>query len=349
MNNKSTPASLGYRMPAEWEPHSATWLSWPHNPDTWPGQEMSAIEEVYISMVSAISLGEMVNLLVNDTETAKYVASRLQQAGLTLNSVQVHIIPTNDAWMRDYGPNFLVRSASNDPVAFNNWHFNSWGGKYPWDKDNRVGSSIAELLGIPVFQPGIILEGGAIECNGQGICITTEQCLLNKNRNPGLGRKEMERYLRDFLNVQNVIWCQGEMEGDDTDGHIDNLLRFVNNNTVLCAWEEDPLDPNHKCLKENYAILKAATDLNGKPLNVVRLPMPGYIGDGDTRLPASYANFYIGNRAVILPTYNHPNDVSSRETLQKYFHNRNVVCIPSETFIWGLGGIHCVTQQQPKE
>lgn len=339
---------MGYRMPAEWEPHSATWLSWPHNPNTWPGQDMSEVEEVYVAMIRALDLGEIVNLLVNDNETAKYVSARLRQAGVTLNRVHIYLIPTNDAWMRDYGPNFLVRSAPDDRLAFNNWHFNSWGGKYQWDKDNRVGTSISELLKVPVFRPGIILEGGAIECNGQGICITTEQCLLNKNRNPGLGRKEMERYLRDYLNVQNVIWCQGEMEGDDTDGHIDNLVRFVNNDTVLCAWEEDPQDPNHKSLKENYTILKTATDRNGRPLNVVRLPMPGYIGEKDTRLPASYANFYIGNKVVMLPTYNHAHDVTARDLLQKYFPTREVVCIPCETFIWGLGGIHCVTQQQPR-
>lgn len=335
-------------MPAEWEPHAGTWLSWPHNPNTWPGQDMALVEAVYIEIIRALHTGEKVNLLVNSAEVSVSVTARLKQAGVSLEAVRMHVIPTNDAWIRDYGPNFLVRSNPGNPLAFNKWHFNSWGGKYQWDRDEKVGLTLADQLGMPVFHPGIILEGGAIDCNGQGVCLTTEQCLLNKNRNPDLGRGDMERYLEDYLGVRKVIWCQGEMEGDDTDGHIDNLVRFVNSNTVLTAWEDDPQDPNHKCLKENHEILKAATDQDGKPLNVVRLPMPGYVVDEDTRLPASYANFYIGNKVVVLPVYGQPNDETAKTLLQKYFPTRKVVCIPSNTFIWGLGGIHCVTQQQPK-
>jgi agmatine deiminase len=347
MKTKTTPVALGYRMPAEWEPHSATWLSWPHNSNTWPGQNMAHVEAVYIDIIRALHTGETVNLLVNSAEISDSVASRLSQAGVSLDAVRIHVIPTNDAWIRDYGPNFIVRPGVDKPIAFNKWHFNSWGGKYKWDKDEQVGLTIADRLDMPVFHLDIILEGGAIECNGQGVCITTEQCLFNKNRNPNLGREDMEHYLKDYLGVRKVIWCQGEIEGDDTDGHIDNLMRFVSPNTILTAWEDDPQDPNHKCLKENLETLKAATDQDGKAFNVVRLPMPGYVLGNKSRLPASYANFYIGNQVVLLPVYGHPNDETARSIVQKHFPTRKVVCIPSQTFIWGLGGIHCVTQQQP--
>lgn len=346
MTNKITPASLGYRMPAEWEPHSATWLSWPHNSKTWPGQDMAKVQEVHIAMMKGLHLGEKVNLLVNDQKTFDYVSGKLLETGIS--GIYIHIFPTNDVWIRDYGPNFLVGSSPTDNVALNKWGFNAWGGKYLWDKDVQVGHTIAKYLGMTVFSPGIILEGGAIECNGQGVCITTEQCMLNKNRNPELSRKDIEQYLKDYLGVRQIIWCQGDVVGDDTDGHIDNLVRFVNADTVLCAWEGDPQDHNHKCLKENYEILKSAKDQNGKPFNVVRLPMPGYVGDSVKRLPASYANFYIGNKAVILPVYDMPNDKIALSLLQKFFPDREIVCVPSRTFIWGLGGIHCVTQQQPK-
>ncbi len=347
MTETALPASLNFRMPAEWEPQSAVWLSWPHNPNTWPGQDMAAVESVYVAMIRALHSGQTVNLLVNDRLAAERVSQTLDRAFVKPDRVRLHIIPTNDAWIRDYGPNFIVRPSGQDRIAFNKWLFNSWGGKYDWKNDNQVGDTLAETLGLPVFHPGIILEGGAIEVNGRGTCITTEQCLLNKNRNGGMTREQMEKYLRDYLGARNIIWCQGEMEGDDTDGHIDNLVRFVNPDTVLCASEEDPRDPNRKCLEENYKILTNAKTQDGKPLNVVRLPMPGYVGDGETRLPASYANFYIGNKTVLLPTYGQQNDRTALYLLKKFFPGREIAGIPCRTFIWGLGGIHCVTQQQP--
>ncbi|MDH5761777.1 MAG: agmatine deiminase family protein [Nitrospinota bacterium] len=337
-------------MPAEWEPHSATWLSWPHNPATWPGQDMSKIEAVYIQMINALSKGEKVHLLVNHESAALKLNKFIKNNPVNFQNITIHFIPTNDAWMRDYGPNFLVRetTSGNREVAANLWKFNSWGEKYSWDMDIRVSRTITNLLEIEAFEPGIILEGGAIEVNGQGICITTEQCLLNPNRNNALGKTDMESYLRHYLGVEDVIWCQGNIEGDDTDGHIDNLVRFVNPNTVLCSWVDDSSDPNHACLKENLKILESYRDTNGKPLNIVRLPMPGRIEGDKERLPASYANFYIGNRAILLPTYNHSNDDVARYILKRFFADREIVGIPCETFIWGLGAIHCVTQQQPR-
>ena len=336
-------------MPAEWEPHSATWLTWPHNPETWPGQDMAKIEDVYVQMIKALAKGEKIHLLVNRESDAFRLNKLVKSSTPTNENITIYYITTNDAWIRDYGPNFLVRETSSGKreVSANLWTFDSWGGKYEWDLDNRVGATIMDLAGIPRFEPGIVLEGGAIEVNGRGLCITTEQCLLNPNRNGGLEKAEMESYLKRYLGIREIIWCQGNIEGDDTDGHIDNLVRFVQPETVLCAWEEDTTDPNHVCLQENLKILESFRDESGKPLNVLKLPMPGRITGDEGRLPASYANFYIGNRAVLLPTYNHPNDAVAESLLKRFFSDREIVGIPCERFVWGLGAIHCVTQQQP--
>jgi agmatine deiminase len=349
MKPDSYPADLGFRMPAEWEPHSATWLTWPHNPETWPGQDMSKIEAVYIQMIGALAKGEKVHLLMNRESDAYQLNKLIKNSPLNIENIKLHLIPTNDAWIRDYGPNFLIRETASGKrdVAANLWKFDSWGGKYEWDLDDRVGNSIMDLLEITRFEPGIVLEGGAVEVNGQGLCITTEQCLLNPNRNGGLEKTEMESYLKRYLGIREIIWCQGNIEGDDTNGHIDNLVRFVNTDTVLCAWEEDTTDPNHACLKENLETLESFRDANGKSLNVVTLPMPGRIAGDEGRLPASYANFYIGNRTVLLPTYNHRNDTVAESLLKRFFPDREIVKIPCETFVWGLGAIHCVTKQQP--
>jgi len=306
MTTDSYPADLGYRMPAEWEPHSATWLTWPHNLETWPGQDMAKIEAVYVQIIKALARGEKVHLLVNRESDAFRLNKLIKSSTLNNRNIIIYSIPNNDAWIRDYGPNFLVRKTSS--------------GKQ---------------------------EVAAIEVNGQGLCITTEECLLNPNRNGGLEKTEMESYLKRYLGVREVIWCKGNLEGDDTDGHIDNLVRFVSPDTVLCAWEKNTSDPNHGCLQENLEILEAYRDANGKPLNVLKLPMPGRINTNEGRLPASYANFYIGNRAVLLPTYNHRNDDAVESLLGRIFKDREIVKIPCETFIWGLGAIHCVTQQQP--
>jgi agmatine deiminase len=349
MNPDSYPADLGFRMPAEWEPHSATWLTWPHNPETWLGQDMAKIEAVYVQMIKTLAKGEKVHLLMNRESDAFRLNKLINNSPLNNENIIIYSIRTNDAWIRDYGPNFLVRDMSSGKreVSANLWKFDSWGGKYEWDLDDRVGATIMDLLGIARFEPGIVLEGGAIEVNGRGLCITTEQCLLNPNRNGGLEKAKMESYLKRYLGVREIIWCQGNIEGDDTDGHIDNLVRFVNPNTVLCAWEKDTTDPNHVCLQENLKILESFRDADNKPLNVIKLPMPGRIDSDGGRLPASYANFYISNRAVLLPTYNHRNDAVAKSILKPLFPDREIVGISCETFVWGLGAIHCVTQQQP--
>jgi agmatine deiminase len=350
MTADSYPTDLGFHMPAEWEPHSATWLTWPHNLETWPGQDMTKVEAVYIQMIKALTKREKVNLLLSREADAFKLNKLIKNSPLNTENIIIHYIPTNDSWIRDYGPNFLVRETSSGKreVSANLWKFNSWGGKYEWDLDDRVGGAIMDQLGITRFEPGIVLEGGAVEVNGQGLCITTEQCLLNPNRNGGLEKAEMESYLKRYLGVRDIIWCQGNIEGDDTDGHIDNLVRFVNRDTVLCAWENNTTDPNHACLKENLKILESFRDANGKPLNIIKLPMPGRIDTAEGRLPASYANFYIGNKAILLPTYNHRNDAFVESLVKPFFPDREIVKIPCETFVWGLGAIHCVTQQQPK-
>ncbi|MFQ5672302.1 MAG: agmatine/peptidylarginine deiminase [Nitrospinales bacterium] len=340
-----TPAALGYRMPAEWEPHSATWLTWPHDRDYWP--DMRAMESLYVAMIDALAEGESIHLLVNDNTLAQSVVEKLSRENR--DRVELHLVPTNDIWIRDYGPNFLSADAGGGrkKLACNRWLFNAWGGKYDMRDDARAARILAGRAGWPTFQPDMVLEGGAIEVNGKGTCLTTEQCLLNPNRNTGLTREQVERRLSDFLGVRKIIWCKGGIRGDDTDGHIDNLARFVNSNTVLCAWEEDEADANYANLKENCEILCRAEDQDGNPLNVVRLPMPGYVGDGQTRWPASYANFYIGNRAVLVPIYNHANDRAAMDLIGGFFPDRRVVGIPARTLITGQGGIHCITQQQP--
>ncbi|MEE9259157.1 MAG: agmatine deiminase family protein, partial [Nitrospinaceae bacterium] len=335
-------------MPAEWEPHTATWLTWPHNRETWPKQDMAQVKSAYVAMVRALSTGETVNILVNNDSEKERIAEKLLNAAITADSIELHIIPTDDSWIRDYGPNFLVRETpAGREAALNKWKFDSWGGKYEWEQDNRAGSEIAGLVECPRFDPGIVLEGGAVEVNGVGTCLTTESCLLNKNRNGGLGRDEMESYLKNYLGVRKIVWLNGSLEGDDTDGHIDNLARFVNPSTILCAYEENAKDRNFSGLKNNLELLESATDQDGNVFDVVRLPMPGYVGSKSERLPASYANFYIGNRAVLLPTFGHPNDTRAHELLQNFFPEREIIGIPSQVLVWGLGSVHCLTQQEP--
>ena len=335
-------------MPAEWEPHSGTWLSWPHNGETWPASVLPEVEKTYLAMIRALASGEIVHVLVNDEPSRQKVEKHLHASNIPAKGVKLHIIPNNDAWIRDYGPNFLVRENSGErDIGLNKWGFDSWGGKYDWKLDNEAGNIIARTLKVSAFEPGIVLEGGAIEPNGKGTCLTTEQCLLNKNRNGGLSREVMETYLKNYLGVTKIVWLKGGIRGDDTDGHIDNLARFVNPTTILCAYEDDPSDPNHKELKGNYDSLLSATDQDGNPFTVLKLPMPGVVKPFSTRLPASYANFYIGNRAVLLPVYGHPNDEKAKALLQKFFPDREIIAIACNHLVVGLGSIHCVTQQQP--
>lgn len=330
----------GVRTPAEWEMHSGTWLVWPHNLDTWPNS-LGEVEQIYVKMVEIISGNEQVNILVNDQEAKNHVLDKLKPLS---ENVFTFLVETYDSWIRDYGPIFVV---NNDELAAIDWKFNAWGGKYePWPLDDDVPTHIASILNVPVYQPGIVLEGGSIDVNGLGTCLTTESCLLNPNRNPQLKKEEIEDHLKNYLGLSHIIWLKGGIHGDDTDGHIDGIARFVNANTIVCCLEEDSNDENYAILMENYTRLLNATDLDGKRLNIVPLPMPARV-DGDNRLPASYANFYITNDSVLVPTFNDPNDKRTLRILQGLFPKKDVVGIYSKALVEGFGAFHCLTQQQP--
>jgi agmatine deiminase len=343
-----TPAALGYRMPAEWETHSATWLAWPHNRDTWPHQ-LEQVQDVYVQIMAALQGQEIVELFVNDAASAAQVSQILMARGLRLDTIRVLQHPTVDAWLRDSGPTFVTRLRHAAPsLAVVDWGFTAWGGKYPdMLADDALPRYIAERLHLPRFRPGIALEGGAIDVNGRGTCLTTEQCLLHANRNPHLQRRDLEGYLRDYLGTPQVIWLGEGIAGDDTDGHVDDLARFVNPTTVVCVMTDDPQDVNYAILQDNYRRLQAATDQDGRPLQVVLLPMPAPVLADSAPLPASYANFYIANGVVLVPTYNCPQDQIALAKLQALFPSRRVIGIPCMPLVWGFGAIHCITQQQP--
>lgn len=335
-------------MPAEWAPHRATWLAWPHNRETWPTQ-LDEVREVWLQMIRELCAVEQVCLLVNDEKDRREAAQRLKQGGAALDRVSLLRIPTVDVWMRDYGPTFVTRARAEDPLAFNDWVFNGWGGKYEESfDDDRVAKEIAALLRVPVFEHPVALEGGSIEVNGAGTCLTTEQCLLNKNRNPQLSRGEIEELLNDSLGVSRVIWLGDGVAGDDTDGHIDDIARFVAPTTVVCALEADPSDENYQPLLENYRRLQNATDQDGNKFTVVPLPCPAPVYDQGSRLPASYANFYIANNLVLVPVFDDPNDRKALDILQELFPSRKVVGLSCRAVVAGLGALHCVTQQEPK-
>jgi len=345
--NGETPRSLGYSMPAEWVRHRATWLSWPHNLETWPTQ-LEKVRSVWVQMIQALARNEQVCLLINDEQTQRDVTARLKDARVALENVSIFQIPTVDVWMRDYGPTFVKRDAQADRLAFDDWIFNGWGGKYKaYEEDDQVAKEIASLLRIPVFAHPIVLEGGSIEVNGRGTCLTTEQCLLNKNRNPHLGREEIQGFLKDALGLSEVVWLGEGIAGDDTDGHIDDIARFVNATTVVCVLEKNASDENYTPLQENYERLKSARDQDGNRLTIVPLPSPDPVYYEGVRLPASYANFYIANDVVLAPIFDDPHDHVALGILQDLFPGRKVEGLRCVEVVAGLGAIHCVTQQEP--
>jgi len=339
-----TPQALGYRMPAEWEPHDAVWLAWPHDRETFP--DLAAVERAYVEIIAALRGSETVDLLVTDEKMQVRVKAMLEEEGVDTGDVRFHVADYADVWFRDYGPTFLVDRKTGN-LAMVNWTFNAWGEKYPeLMGDTRVPLLMNREMGLPLFTPGIVLEGGSIEVNGCGTVITTEACLLNPNRNPHLSREEVEAYLEAYLGAGHVIWLKHGIAGDDTDGHIDDIVRFVDERTVLCAVEENEDDENYAVLQENLAVLQSSTDQDGNPLRVVPLPMPGRVG-GAKRLPASYANFYIGNTVVLVPVFGHPNDEVAITRVQGFFPDREVIGVDCTEVVEGLGAIHCISQQQP--
>lgn len=335
-------------MPAEWEHHEATWLSWPHNEETWPGR-LPAVEEVYLQMLEGLLPGEKVNLLVNDEKERDHVQRLVSKRGISVQNLVFHLIRTVDAWMRDYSPQFVCRTqGGRREVAALKWGFNAWGGKYAsLAEDDRAGELIAPLLPMPVYRPGLIMEGGSLDTNGRGTLLTTEQCLLHPNRNPQFSREQIEEKLRDFLGFTHFIWLGKGIEGDDTDGHIDDITRFVNPATVVTALETNSADPNSKILDENLKRLKASAGQDGEPLNIIPVPMPDPVSGPGGRMPASYLNFYIANQTVLVPVFGSTKDEAAMKILSEIFPKRRVIGIRSEILVQGLGAIHCITHEQP--
>jgi len=336
-------------MPAESEPHAGTWLTWPR-PDgiSFPDRYF-AVPPVYAKFIQQLVAVEEVNVNVWDAEMESWVREVLAQNHVSLERVVFHHFPAYEPWCRDHGPIFLVRESKGvRDRAVVDWAYNAWGGKYPpFDLDDAIPQHVAHLRQLPFFAPGVVLEGGAIDVNGCGTLLTTESCLLNPNRNPHLTKEQIEQGLRDYLGVTNILWLGEGIVGDDTDGHVDDVARFVDRSTIVTAVEADPADANYQVLQDNLRRLRGMRDQDGNLFRLVQLPMPSAVEYQGQRLPASYANFYIANGIVIVPTYRDPNDSEALATLRRVFPERRVIGIDSTDLIWGLGSFHCISQQEP--
>jgi agmatine deiminase len=338
-------------MPAEWEPHAATWLAWPHRESDWPGK-LPAIPWVYAEIVKAVAARERVNLVVPDATSGSAALGVLARSGADVANVTCWELPTDRSWVRDSGPIFVVDDRGGRAVL--DWHFNAWA-KYPdWTRDDLLPKYVADAHRLPRWQPRcrdwrVVLEGGSIDVNGRGVLLTTEECLLSttQQRNPPMDRADYERVFADYLGVRKTIWLGRGVAGDDTHGHVDDLARFVSPTTVVTVVEENPSDENYGPLRENLERLEASTDADGRRLEVVRLPMPRPVAFDGVRLPASYANFYVANGVVIVPTFNDPADRRALGILADLFPGREVVGIHCVDLVWGLGTLHCMTQQEP--
>jgi agmatine deiminase len=343
-----TPASLGYSFPPEWHPHTATWFSWPRPEGISFPAKYHTIPENLARIMNEIQSREQVHINVPNENWEYIVRGQLKEHGCPVRNLFFHHIKTNESWCRDHGPAFVVNKKGKGAIV--DWGFNAWGGKYPpYDDDDHVPTRIAEEMKLPVFYPKIVMEGGSVEFNGAGTVMATAQCLLNKNRNPKLNKSQIEQYLKDYYGQKHVLWLGEGIDGDDTDGHIDDLARFINPTTIVTTVEEDPKDVNYKILQDNLKRLQKSNDQDGRPFNLVTIPMPGVVEHDGQRLPATYANFYFVNGACLVPTYRHKkNDRIALETLQKHLPKHKVIGIDCVELIWGLGSIHCLTQQQPK-
>ena len=359
-----TPRELGYRMPAEWEPHEATWIAWPHNPEDWPGK-FQPIPWVYAEIVGQLAQVEDVHILVDDAASETRARGILKRTGANLTRIYFHPWPTDRVWTRDSGPIFVRKGVprgakpGKDTVAVTNWKFNAWAKYSDWHLDDKIPQRVAKLLGLPQWTPvvhtaagprRVVLEGGSIDVNGAGTLITTEECLLSEvqQRNPGVSREQLERVFHDYLGIDQVLWMNRGIAGDDTHGHVDDITRFAGPNTIVTAGEPNRKDENHLPLAENLDRLKSARNLRGKPFVIIELPMPPPIVFQGQRLPASYANFYIANGLVLVPTMNRSTDRTALNILADAFPSHEVVGIYCGDLIWGLGALHCMTQQQPK-
>ena len=335
-----TPRELGFRMPAEWEPHAATWMSWPADNDLWFGH-LDGVRQEFAGLVRTIARFEAVHLLVRDAESEGDARARLSGADVTY-----HRLPLDDVWLRDNGPMFVRRG---DDLAFVNWRFNSWGGKFNWEHDDRVPEYVAQVLGAAHWDRPEVLEGGGLEVNGLGVGLTTRSCFLTDTRNPGLTEEGYASLLRETLGISSLLWLDGGLENDHTDGHIDTITRFTDERTIVTSVESNPEDPNHAVMRRNLDALRQMTDQDGQPFRIVELPLPASRLEGaEGRLPPTYANFYIGNGFVVVPLYGDPNDARALDILQPLFPGREVIGLPGREIIEGGGSFHCVTQQQPQ-
>ncbi|NDE77938.1 MAG: agmatine deiminase family protein [Chitinophagaceae bacterium] len=345
--DRPTPREQGYYFPAEFAPHVATWLSWPHKEASWPGK-IHSIFPSYAQFIKELVKGEEVKINVVNTAMQQFATQTLEKAGVDLSRVKFFLHPTNDAWCRDHGPAFLINPSAAQPKAIVDWGYNAWGDKYPpYDLDDVIPTLIARHYNYPVYYPGIVMEGGSVEFNGAGTVLTSTACLLNPNRNPHLNQAQIEEYLRAYYGVEQVLWVDEGIVGDDTDGHIDDTVRFVNEDTVLTVIETNRSDENYSLLQHNLKQLKSMRLANGKQLNIVEIPMPEPLSYEGQRLPCSYANFYIANQSVIVPVFNSKNDDKALQLIEECFPGRQVIGIDSTDIIWGLGSFHCLSQQEP--
>ena len=348
LNLIKTPKELNYRFPAEWEKHRATWLSWPHKEESWPGK-IEKIYPIYAQFIKLLSEGELVCINVNNEKMKSQAIQYLDKQNVDISKIKIFIHPTNDAWCRDHGPSFLINPNAENKKIIIDWNYNAWGNKYPpYDLDDIIPTLIGEEFNIPVYRPDIVMEGGSVDFNGKGTLLTTTSCLLNPNRNPNLNQADIEKYLIDYYCVDNILWLNDGITGDDTDGHIDDITRFVNNNTVVTVVEHNKSDENYNILKENVELLDKMKLENGEKINIIEIPMPSPVIYDGQRLPASYANFYIGNAVVVVPTFRDKNDDKALSILQNCFSDRKVIGLDSTDIIWGLGSFHCLSQQEPE-
>ncbi|RVU26947.1 agmatine deiminase family protein [Sandaracinomonas limnophila] len=340
-------ANKKFYFPAEWHPHKATWITFPHNDHSWQGDKLQGMYPEYFALIREISKGEKVCINVNSEELEIFIQSQLTKYEIDANQIIFHRHKTNDAWCRDHGPAFLIDRENKEKLIVD-WGYNAWGGKYPpYNDDNDLPNAIAQFLKLPSVSPGIVMEGGSVEFNGKGTVLTSRSCLLNPNRNPHLNQAQIEQYLKDFYGVEQVLWVSDGIVGDDTDGHIDDTVRFVNEDTVVAVVENNPSDDNYKVLQKNLSELKEMKLLNGKSLNIVELPMPDAVVIDDFRAPGSYANFYICNAGVLVPIFDCPQDEIALNILRGLFTDRPVVGLSAKQIIWGQGSFHCLTQQEP--
>lgn len=345
--NASTPKQLGYYFPAEFAPHEATWLSWPHKEASWPGK-IESVYSPYAKFIKALAESEKVRININNEAMQSFAEKVLSKENVNMQQVEFFFHPTNDAWCRDHGPAFIINSNKKNKAIID-WNYNAWGNKYPpYNLDDVIPTLIAKHYNLPVFYPNIVMEGGSVEFNGAGTLLTSTSCLLNANRNPQLNQSQIEFYLKEYYGAEQILWVDKGIVGDDTDGHIDDTVRFVSEDTVLTVVEENKSDENYELLQQNLQQLKTMRLLNGKQLNIIELSMPDKIIYEEQRLPASYANFYIANNVVIVPVFNCDKDAVALDVIQQCFPFRKVIGINSVDIIWGLGSFHCLSQQEPK-